>query len=162
MESTLDSILDQAEEGYLIPCRRDDNTIDLLARASNGDTLLHVAVGVRDFSAIRRLLEAGLDINAQGDFHETPFFSAASRVDIGLMGFLLQHGADPSVPDHLGTLPSEAFMKRLMRLPEDRLLQLSEWLSADTPNGPQMEQDAEKGETLQPPLAALSATSPVV
>lgn len=58
MESTLDSILDQAEEGYLIPCRRDDNTIDLLARASNGDTLLHVAVGMRDFSAIRRLLEA--------------------------------------------------------------------------------------------------------
>jgi len=130
MKNKLESVLDQAEEGYLIPCRREDGTIDLHARASNGDTLLHVAVGQRDFSSISALLEAGLDINAKGDYFQTPFYSAASSSDIGLMGFLLQRGADPSIPDNRGTLPCETLLWRLKNMGEDQLLRLSKLHSA--------------------------------
>jgi ankyrin repeat protein len=152
MESDLDRTLDQAEEGYLIPCRKADGTIDLLARASNGDTLLHVAVGQRDFTAIRRLIEVGLDINAQGDFHETPLYSAASRGDLGLVGFLLQLGADPGIPDHLGTLPSDVLLNRMKRLPEDCLLRLSEWIGANVQSEPTMN-PAEQAGAGQPATA---------
>jgi ankyrin repeat protein len=126
----LEALCNQAQEGYLIPCRRDDGTLDLHARATNGDTMLHVAVGRRDFDAIRYLLGAGLDVNAQGDYHETPIYSAAAYQDIGLIGFLLQMGADPSIPDHRGTLPAEALFSRLKRLSESSLLRLSERVSA--------------------------------
>lgn len=125
----LEGIIEQAEEGYMIECRRKDGTFDLHARASNGDSLLHVAVGLRNFDAIRHLLDAGLDLNAKGDYHETPLYSAAASGDVGLIGFLLQLGADPNIPDHRGTLPSEALYYKLKLLSEPRQKQLSAWLS---------------------------------
>ncbi|MFN0128629.1 MAG: ankyrin repeat domain-containing protein [Verrucomicrobiales bacterium] len=140
----LEALYDQAEEGYLIPCRRGDGTLDLHARAANGDTMLHVAVGRRDFNAIRYLLEAGLDVNAQGDYHETPIYSAAASHDIGLVGFLLQMGADPNIPDHRGTFPAEALFSRLKRLPESSLLRLSQWMSATFHDETTQNQEAEQ------------------
>lgn len=124
----LEELLDQAEEGYLIPCRGEDGTFNLHARASNGDTLLHVAVGRRSFDEIRYLVQAGLDLNAQGDYHETPLYSAAASGDVGLVGLLLQLGADPNIPDHRGSLPVEVLFSKLKRLSESSLLRLSEWI----------------------------------
>ncbi|WP_193214893.1 ankyrin repeat domain-containing protein [Luteolibacter marinus] len=121
----IDELLDQAEEGYMIPCRSEKGRVDLHARAVNGDTLLHVAVGARNFTAIRLLLDAGIDINSQGDYHETPLFAAAASCDLGLVGFLLQLGADPKIPDHRGTLPVDALLYRLKGLPEEELQRLS-------------------------------------
>jgi ankyrin repeat protein len=105
-----------------------------MARASNGDTLLHVAVGHRDFPAIDYLLNAGLDINAKGDYHATPLYQAASCGDTGLVGYLLQRGADPNIPDHRGTLPHDILFWSIKRLPEEHLLKLSSWIRANTPN----------------------------
>jgi ankyrin repeat protein len=141
----LEALFDNAEEGYLIPCRRDDGTIDFHARAGNGDTLLHVAVGRRDFEAIRYFVEAGLDVNAKGDYHETPLYSAAAHKDIGLVGFLLQLGADPSVPDHQGDLPADVLFRKLKRLSEPCLLHLSKWMCAKCQDEPPENQNAEGG-----------------
>jgi len=144
MTLDLTELLDQAEEGYLIPCRREDGTTDILARATNGDTLLHVAVGQRDFAAIRHLVDAGLDVNAKGDYHETPLYSAAARADIGIIGLLLQLGVDPNIPDHRGELPCETLLWHLKQLPEDFLHKASDWISENSPKhrNIQAEQDA--------------------
>jgi ankyrin repeat protein len=142
MNVYLRKLLRQAEEGYMIPIRRDDGTIDLMARSSNGDTLLHVAVGQRDFLAIEYLLKAGLDINAKGDFHATPLYEAAAHGDIGLVGLLLKLGADPNIPDHLGTLPHDILFWKIERLPADFLQKLSTWIHTNTPKRIQEAQQA--------------------
>lgn len=144
MSMDLEALFDNAEEGYLIPCRRSDGTIDLHARAGNGDTLLHVAVGLRDFDAIRHFVEVGLDLNAQGDYHETPLYSAAASGELGLVGFLLQLGADPSVPDHRGTLPAEILFWKLKSLPESDLVHLSAWIDANSQEKPTENQEAQQ------------------
>ena len=143
MTLDLTSLLDQAEDGYLIPCRKEDGTTDIHARATSGDTLLHVAVGQRDFAAIRYLAEAGLDINARGDFYQTPFYSATRTGDFGLIGLLLQLGADPNIPDHLGDLPCDMLFSRLKQCPENYLEELSSWIGSNSskPNKKQAEQD---------------------
>ena len=147
MNVTLRKLLRQADEGYMIPIRRDDGSIDLMARACNGDTLLHVAVGQRDFHAIEYLLKAGLDINAKGDYHATPLYEAAASGDIGLVGFLLQLGADPSIPDHRGTLPHDILFRSIGRLPVDLLLKLSAWMRSNTPTRIQEAQQDVHGNT---------------
>ena len=152
MALDLTYLLDQAEDGYLIPCRKEDGTTDIHARATSGDTLLHVAVGQRDFSAIRHLAEAGLDINARGDFYQTPFYSAARTGDFGIIGLLLQLGADPSIPDHLGDLPCDMLFSRLKQCPEDFLMGLSSWIDSNSAktNKKQAEQggDGDAGESV--------------
>lgn len=131
----LEGLLDQAEEGYLIPCRRDNGSTDLHAQASNGDTLLHVAVGQRDFAAIRYLLNAGLDINSKGDFHMTPLrYATMGRGDIGMLGFLMQHGADPTIPDCFGMQPGDALLQMIREFPEDFLSRLSDWMHENAPD----------------------------
>ena len=140
----LEALFDHAEEGYLISCRRDDGTIDIRAQAGNGDTLLHVAVGRRDFEAIRYFLEAGLDIDAEGDYHETPLYSAAASGDVGLVGFLLRLGADPSLPDHRGDLPADVLFRKLKNLSEPCLLRLSKWMCANFQDEPAEDQNAEQ------------------
>jgi hypothetical protein len=146
----LETLFDHAEEGYLIPCRREDGTIDLHARACNGDTLLHVAVGRRDLDAISYLLEVGLDLDAQGDYYETPLYSAAASGDVGMVGVLLQLGADLSIPDHRGDLPAEVLLNKLKRLPVSSLLQLSSWMAANLQDGPTKEPEAEQNVGGQP------------
>jgi Ankyrin repeats (3 copies) len=143
MNVYLRKLVRQAEEGYMIPIWRDDGTIDLMARGSNGDTLLHVAVGQRDFHAIEYLLKAGLDINAKGDYHATPLYEAAARGDIGLCGLLLQLGADPNIPDHRGTLPHDILFWKIKQLPAEFLLKLSTWFLTNDSKSPQeAQQDA--------------------
>ena len=132
MKPKLRALLRQAEEGYLIPCLKEDGSIDLFARASSGDTLLHVAVGQRDLATIRFLLEAGLDINARGDLFETPLYSAASRGDLGLVAFLLRNGADPEISNNLGELPVDRLFDRMKKMPEDFLQKLSKWIQRNS------------------------------
>jgi hypothetical protein len=127
MSYDITSILDQAEEGYLIPCRSEDGTIDLFARSTCGDTLLHVAVGQCDLAAIRYLLEAGLDINTRGDYLATPLFQASLGGNIAMVGILLQLGADPEIPDHRGWMPSDLLLRGIKRMPYEYLEELLQW-----------------------------------
>ena len=133
MDVDLRRLLSQAEDGYLIPCRRDDGTTDLMAQASNGDTLLHVAVGLRDVHAIHYLLKAGLDINAKGDYHATPLYNASASGDIGIVALLLKLGADPNIPDHRGSFPHDILFSHLKHLPDHFLHKLSTWIRDNSP-----------------------------
>ena len=71
MSPDLSDLLRQAEEGYGIPCHDERGGVDIWARSSCGDTLLHVAVGRQSIDEIRYLVEQGLDIDAKGDYLET-------------------------------------------------------------------------------------------
>jgi ankyrin repeat protein len=98
-------LLDQAEQGYFIPCRKKNRAIDLFAKSFCGDTLLHVAVGRSNADEIKYLLKKGLDINARGDFRETPLFCAARSKADAIVDLLLSEGADPSIRSYWGDLP---------------------------------------------------------
>lgn len=76
MEIDLNGLLKQAEEGYLIKVRH-GGKLNIFARSSSGDTLLHAAVGRSNLSEIVYLLDNGLDIDSQGDYMETPLHVAA-------------------------------------------------------------------------------------
>jgi len=115
MSVHLHQLLDQAEDGYLIPCRNEEGDVDLFARATSGDTLLHVAVGRHRADEVKYLIDQGLDINARGDFFGTPLHLAASSGDLAMIGMLMMLGADKDIPDHLGTLPLEEFSRFIDR-----------------------------------------------
>ena len=69
---------------------------DVTARSRNStDNMpLHAAIaGRRDAEVIRRLVEAGADVNARAGGGWTPLHLAASRGDVALMDYLLAHGA---------------------------------------------------------------------
>ena len=91
-------------------------------RPSRGlNTVGPVARGrVDSISLVRKLIAKGANINARvtkemsslysgrntlDRIGATPFFLAASRVDVELMKELLAHGADPTIPNEKGTTP---------------------------------------------------------
>jgi ankyrin repeat protein len=113
MNYDITELLDHAEEGYQIPCYKDDGSVDLFAKSHCGDTLLHVAVGRQEPEAVRYLVNQGLDINAQGDFFETPLYLASSFAHTAIVDLLFQLGADPDIPDHLGELPADAAIREI-------------------------------------------------
>ncbi|HYD55020.1 MAG TPA: ankyrin repeat domain-containing protein [Gemmatimonadaceae bacterium] len=70
---------------------------DVAARSTNAtdNAPLHAAIaGRRDIEAIRRLVEAGADVNARAGGGWTPLHLAASRGDVALVDYLLARGAD--------------------------------------------------------------------
>lgn len=117
MNVLLHELLDQAEDGYLIPCRDEDGNVDLFAKAGSGDTLLHVAVGRGRADEAMHLIGLGLDVNARGDFLTTPLHLACSSGDLAMIGVLMMAGADKSVPDSLGQLPGENLSRFTDRQP---------------------------------------------
>jgi uncharacterized protein len=71
---------------------------DVHARSTNGtaNTPLHAALAGRgDEAVVRRLVEAGADVNAPSDGGWTPLHLAASRGSVALVDYLLSRGADP-------------------------------------------------------------------
>jgi len=108
MEIELNDLLDHAEEAYQIYCRQNGGALNLNAKNSCGDPLLHPAVGLKCSSLVKHLVSSvGLDINAQGDFHETPYCLASSLGHQCMMQLLLDLGADPTIANHLGEAPKD-------------------------------------------------------
>ncbi|KAL0639886.1 hypothetical protein Q9L58_000977 [Maublancomyces gigas] len=64
-----------------------------------GQTALHQAVANNNKSAIKQLLEAGADVDAQDSEDKTPLHMAAVKDDISLVKLLLKNGARPDISD---------------------------------------------------------------
>ncbi len=109
----LTGLLDQAEEGYSIKCRGKFFGVNLNAKNSCNDTLLHVAVGRRNEDEIRFLIAKGLDINACGDYNTTPLALAASFGSIDIIRLLMQLGADPDIKDCYGNSTKDLLWRKL-------------------------------------------------
>lgn len=111
-----EEFISHAKWSYSISCRDEFGKLNYFAKSGCGDTLLHVAVGSdwenppsdKPFHierAVQFLVDEGLDINAQGDFMQTPLLLASKLGHRECVALLLELGADPTIPDHLGNLP---------------------------------------------------------
>lgn len=58
-----------------------------------------------DFGIVKRLLEAGLSPNSSELNHEKPLMLASRKRRKDLMKLLMEYGADPNLPGHLGMRP---------------------------------------------------------
>lgn len=81
-------------------------------KARGGNTLFHVAVGRGNVDEIKYLVFQGLDINARGEFGETPLYLAATKGDVLIFELIIQLGGDCSVPDYSGVLPGDVLKRR--------------------------------------------------
>jgi uncharacterized protein len=59
----------------------------------------------------RLLFEHNAEVNARCEHGTTAFFMAVTWVQMELVQLLLDHGADPSIPNSHGTTPLEAIQK---------------------------------------------------
>jgi hypothetical protein len=71
-----------------------------------GQTALHIAAIWNALDALRCLIKAGADVNAQNSLRgSTPLHAAASRGSIEAARILIEHGADPLIADESAMLP---------------------------------------------------------
>ena len=70
---------------------------------------LHNAAGNPDM--IRLLLTKAKDVNAQNEDDETPLYSATERGEVDSALALLDHGADPNIPNNEGMNCVQRFFK---------------------------------------------------
>lgn len=68
------------------------------ARNSGTEPLLYTAVMHRQPANVRLLVQRGADVNAVDATHTTPVMLAASVEEWELAAWLLEHGADPTIP----------------------------------------------------------------
>ncbi len=68
-----------------------------------GDSCLHIAAARGDLQAVRFLLDAGLDVNRQGDMGNTALHYAKTEE---IARLLLEHGASAKVCNEFGKLPA--------------------------------------------------------
>ena len=77
---------------------RNGSSVDI--RGFAGNSPLHAATYFGDLEMVQVLLDYGLDVNTQDNFGFTPLnftLEYRSKIDPGLVRFLLDHGADPNV-----------------------------------------------------------------
>ncbi|MEM7456641.1 MAG: PQQ-binding-like beta-propeller repeat protein, partial [Planctomycetota bacterium] len=68
-----------------------DETID--------EAYLHAAARNEDVEAVRKALDAGVDVNAKTEYGSTALFFACDRGNAEIVQLLLESGADPNVTD---------------------------------------------------------------
>lgn len=91
------------------PCAPIDPTTYV---APDGDTCLHFAARLNNVRAIQLLLKAGLDINTRGDMQETALHCAYASDSFEAKLCLIEHGADKTAIDSLGTHHTNALRKK--------------------------------------------------
>ena len=80
-----------------------------------GAPVIFDAMEKADLAQVKRLVEAGADIEKQGFGDQTPALVAASARQWDICLYLLDKGADPTVADHSGlTIPYLAFNANTM------------------------------------------------
>lgn len=72
---------------------------------SNGDNLMHIAAQLGDVDTISLLVDAGMDVNLQGDMGSTALHSAYDAGHREAVDFLLAHGASATIENDFGKLP---------------------------------------------------------
>ena len=97
----------QKKYDYLINYETSDPTdpIDPVTYVdSNGDSLMHIAAQLGDVDTMALLLDAGVDINQQGDMGSTALHYAYDNQHANVVEFLLAHGASAKMENEFGKL----------------------------------------------------------
>ena len=103
-----------------------DNGADANAKDNNGNTLLHITVGVRiptstplTLAQAQLLLDNGADVNTKDNNGNTPLHKVISRTDLSFRGaiaeliqLLLDNGADVNTKDNNGNTPLNMVISR--------------------------------------------------
>ena len=106
---TLEQFLERAAE-ILFPNREWDGepkTLSVKTRDCDNETPLHIAAAWGDRHAINLLLDAGAEVNAQGDMSLTPLHAAVRSNHILAAEALLQRGANPDAVDEFRSTPRQ-------------------------------------------------------
>lgn len=85
--------------------------VEIMTRDPSGDTPLHAALWGRDDEAALALIDAGADVNAQGDMSETPLHVAVAQENVDLARCLVEHGASWDVISELGSSARERALR---------------------------------------------------
>ena len=78
---------------------------DVDVKDARGDTPLYIATKNRDLDAAQLLVKKGANANKQNRLGDTPLHAAGSNSQ--MVGFLMQHGADPAIPNNRGIWPQK-------------------------------------------------------
>lgn len=92
----------------------DGRVVDVNQKNWSGDSLLHMVVHWDDLTGARLLIEAGANINAQGERGFTPLFFARS---LEMAKLLIGKGADPRIFGDNGKMSPDKCI-RLINHPE--------------------------------------------
>ncbi|CAM0949104.1 unnamed protein product [Alopecurus aequalis] len=105
--STTDIAIKAVVGGNLRLLKEMAKKVDLRgAKDAKGIGLLHFAAYKGCLEICKFLVEeSGLDVNLVLKTGETPMFHAALAGNVQVMGYLLDHGADPATPDERGSTP---------------------------------------------------------
>ncbi|KAM0823041.1 hypothetical protein ACQ4PT_071131 [Festuca glaucescens] len=97
--------LKAAFDGKLRLLKRMAKKVDLRrAKDAKGQTALHFAADKGYLDMCKFLVEeSGLDVNSARKTGETPMFYAALGGNVQVMRYLLDHGADPAMPEERGS-----------------------------------------------------------
>jgi ankyrin repeat protein len=82
-----------------------DQIDPLTYRHPDGDGCLHFAALRGDYRAMELLLQAGLDVNQQGDMGNTALHHAKRKGYRDLVDLLIAYGASENIPNAFGMLP---------------------------------------------------------
>jgi ankyrin repeat protein len=91
-----------------------------------GDTVLHTVCSWGDERAARAVIEAGVDIDAQGDNGASPLFNAVISESEDVLKLLLKKGANPNLRNKNGITVLEyarntGASKQIIKLLSDRM-----------------------------------------
>jgi ankyrin repeat protein len=92
-EERLRVVLTAAAEN-MFPAEEEIPLIEVSARASDGDTPLHVFAWRGDVESSAVLIDAGAPVDAQGDMGETPLHVALRKENEALVALLMKAGAN--------------------------------------------------------------------
>jgi hypothetical protein len=80
-------------------------------KSGNTKPEIHVAVEANDFDAVEACLAKKCDINKPYKLGNTPLIQAIWQANVKMIAFLLEHGADPDIPNKHGAPIFTAVLK---------------------------------------------------